>query len=186
MAESLPLFVISAPSGGGKTTVIESIQSNPRLTYAISATTRAPRKGETEGKEYYFISKEAFLKKIKENAFIEWAEVHGHYYGTLWSEIQRAEHEKKSLILDLDVQGGIHLKQQKNEAILIFLMPPSMKELESRLRNRKTDSESIIETRLKNAKTEIEAAVYYDYQIINQRLEETIEAVQTIINKTLL
>ena len=186
MAEQpLPLFVISAPSGGGKTTVIESIKSDSHLTYAVSVTTRAPRNGETEGKEYYFISKEAFLEKIDKNAFIEWAEVHGQYYGTLWSELNRAERERKSLILDLDVQGGINLKKRKKEAVLIFLMPPSMEVLELRLRNRKTDSEATIRTRLKNARKEIEAAVGYDYQIINQQLDETIQAVQTVINKYL-
>ena len=178
------LFVISSPSGGGKNTVIDALlKRDTDLRYAVSATTRPPRKGEKDGVDYFFWDEERFRRKVEEGAFVEWAEVYGYYYGTLREQVDRHLKEGKHVLLDLDVQGGLRLKQLMPEAVLIFLLPPSMEVLEERLRRRGTEDAEVLAKRLRIAREEMEVADAYDFQIINDRLEEAVDGLQAIIQK---
>lgn len=179
------LYVISSPSGGGKSTVIRMLRKeNPELYYSVSATTRPPRTNEKEGTDYYFLNEEEFKRKIASNEFIEWAQVHGYYYGTLKYPIVQCLNAGKKVLLDIDIQGGVQVKKIIPEAILIFLLPPSMKTLETRLRDRGTDSDEIILRRLKIAKDEMKYANRYNFQVINYRLEHTVKEIMAIIHNT--
>jgi len=176
------LFVLSSPSAGGKTTLIKAVMNNMRnLSYSVSATTRPPREGEKEGVDYFFLSDETFRKKVEEGAFIEWAEVHGYYYGTLRNQVEAYLKEGKKVLLDLDVQGGLNLKKIEPEAVLIFLLPPSLEVLKQRLMDRGTETEESMEKRLNLAVKEIKMADQYDFQIINDRLEDTLEELEAVI-----
>ncbi len=176
------LFVISSPSGGGKSTIISHLlDQEDNLYYSVSATTRKPRKGEKDGDDYHFITREEFEAKIKNNEFIEWAEVHNNLYGTLKSEIDKALEKGRNVILDIDVQGGESIKKIIPDSVLIFLMPPSIEVLENRLKKRGTESELSLKQRLKAAKHEIKYADKYDFQVINNKLEDTVNEVKTII-----
>jgi len=176
--------VFSAPSGGGKSTVIGALcEMDQSLEYSVSVTTRSPRSGEQEGIDYYYLSKDAFKKKILEDAFLEWAEVHGEFYGTLRNEIERRMSQGKIILLDIDVQGGLAVKRSIPEALLIFLYPPSWEVLESRLRNRGTETMETLRTRLEAARRETEVGRQYDFHVINQDIKETVLDVFTIINK---
>ena len=178
------LFVLSSPSGGGKTTVIkELMKKNLDLYYSVSATTRLPRKGEKEGIHYFYLDEDTFQRKIEEKAFIEWARVHGHYYGTLWSQVEQHLDAGRKVLLDTDVQGGLNLKKKRPDAVLIFLLPPSMKVLEARLSERGTESRDDLLKRLHGAQREIEIADAYDFQVINDELENTVQEITTIIKK---
>ncbi len=178
------VFVISSPSGGGKTTVIEALREKNRdLCYSVSATTRDPRPGEVNGRDYYFLKEDEFLRKIEENAFIEWARVHNFYYGTPRDQIEKYLGEGKKVILDIDVQGGLKIKEQIPDSVLIFLLPPSMDELRKRLIQRGTEEEEILRVRIENAKKEIDMADRYDYQVINDILDETVRELDSIINR---
>jgi guanylate kinase len=177
-------IVLSAPSGGGKSTVIRALcEMDASLKYSVSATTRAPRSGEIDGVDYHFIEREEFLQQIREDAFLEWAEVHGELYGTLRSEIERALSQGKIILLDIDVQGGLVVKEKVPEAVLIFLYPPSRAVLESRLRKRHTENEELLRIRLDAAQHEMEVGKQYDFQVINRDLKETVLDVFTIVNK---
>ena len=180
-------MVISAPSGGGKTTVIhEILKTNDDLfQYSISATTRKPRGHEQDGVDYYFISEDEFKKRIEAGEFIEWAQVHGHYYGTPKKPIDDAIASGKIIFLDIDVQGGLEVKKKYgDDALLIFIMPPSIEELEKRLRGRKTDSDEEIAKRLAAVPVEIEKSKYYDAVVVNNDLSETVQKVKDMIYKT--
>ncbi len=180
-------MVISAPSGGGKTTVIhEILKTNDDLfQYSISATTRKPRSHEQDGVDYYFISEDEFKKRIEAGEFIEWAQVHGHYYGTPKKPIDDAIASGKIIFLDIDVQGGLEVKKKYgDDALLIFIMPPSIEELEKRLRGRKTDSDEEIAKRLAAVPVEIEKSKYYDAVVVNNDLSETVQKVKDMIYKT--
>jgi len=175
--------VISSPSGGGKSTIIKSLlKHNNNLEYSVSMTTRQPREGELHGQAYWFTSKPEFESKIKENAFLEWAEVHGSYYGTLRETIDAELEAGRSVILDIDVQGGLAVKKKMPEAVMIFILPPSMAVLEQRLRDRNTESEDTLHIRLKNAVDEMAVADQYNYRVVNDRLETAIRDVQEIID----
>ncbi|MCK5145461.1 guanylate kinase [bacterium] len=177
------LFVISAPSGGGKSTIINSLlREYPELCYSISLTTRPPRGDEQHGREYYFTDTESFQKKIEEGAFLEWALVHGCYYGTLRESIFLELKKGRSIILDIDVQGGLQIKEKMPEAVLIFIKPPSLEVLEKRLRSRKTDSNEVIKMRLKNAIKEIAVADKYNFCIINDLLDVAVLKIKQIID----
>ena len=176
------LIVVSSPSGGGKSTVIQCIlDADPNMEYSVSVTSRPPRPGEVDGESYTFVSEETFQKWIEEDRFYEWAIVHNYHYGTRKDIIAEKLTRGRDVIMDLDFQGGLNMKRQSPAAVLVFLLPPNMEVLERRLRERKTDSEAVIVVRLKNAREEIEYASRYDYVLINNRLEETIDQVRDII-----
>jgi guanylate kinase len=176
------LLVISAPSGTGKTTLCNMLLKEfPNLEFSVSYTTRKPRKGEVNGKDYWFVDRETFEKMIKEGDFLEWAEVYGHLYGTSKSQVVRALNEGRDVLLDIDTQGALNVKKNFPEAVLIFILPPSLKELRRRLESRGTDDEETIERRLKVAKEEIKRALFYDYVVVNDVLEVAFENLKSII-----
>jgi guanylate kinase len=181
-AEKGNLFVISSPSGGGKSTVIRGLLKQcPELCYSVSATTRRPRRGERDGVDYFFMTAEEFQSRVRRGDFIEWAEVYGFYYGTLKEQIQACRDENRPVLLDLDVQGGLSVKAGMPEATLVFLLPPSLAVLESRLRKRGTESEEKIQARLAVAGRELELADRYDYQVVNETVSETVRNIYDII-----
>lgn len=180
------IVVISAPSGGGKSTVIREIMKSGdgRYAYSISTTTRAKRENEVDGRDYVFVSEDAFNKSIETGEFLEWAIVHGNYYGTSKKLVDAMLEDDKIILLDIDVQGGLEVKSHYREkALLIFVMPPSLEELEARLRNRKTDDEREIAKRLAAVPTEIECSSYYDHIVVNKVLSSTVDEVAGLIDK---
>ena len=170
-------IIFSAPSGSGKTTVVKHLMENMegKLSFSISATTRKPRPSETDGKEYYFLSEPDFKQKIKDGEFVEYEEVYqGIFYGTLQSEVQRIWDSEKTVIFDVDVKGGLSLKEKfENNALAIFLRPPSIDELITRLRGRSTEVEHELQQRIAKANYELTFEKSYDTVIINDILEET-------------
>ena len=184
------LIVISAPSGAGKTSIVHFLlKQNLDLSFSVSACNRDKREGETEGDDYYFLSTKDFKNRIKENAFLEWEEVYqGRYYGTLNSEVQRIWNQKKHIIFDIDVKGGINIKNKYKERCLsLFIMPPSVYELESRLLKRETESKLSLNMRLEKAKIEISFSKDFDKTIINDDFNEackkTLIAVKDFLRK---
>lgn len=177
------LIVISAPSGTGKTTIIERLLTYfPNLTYSISVATREKRKGEVEGKDYVFIDVEEFLRRVEREEFAEWAKVHGNYYGTPKELLQDLLTCGKDVLLDVDVQGGIQLKKgYGKEVVLIFIIPPSLEELENRLLNRKTESKETIKRRLREAEEELKYLSDYDYFVVNKEVSDTVKKICAII-----
>jgi guanylate kinase len=177
-------IIVSAPSGAGKTSVVRKLMSaGLGLEFSCSATSREPRPGETNGKEYFFLSAEDFRKKIRNNELFEWQEVYeGQFYGTLKSEVHRIWENGHHVLFDVDVQGGMNLKKgHPNISLAIFIMPPSIKELEKRLRLRSTDEESSIRKRLDKAEHEISFASSFDKVIINDKLDKAVkEAVDAV------
>lgn len=179
------LIIISAPSGTGKSTIIGNIIDDQRLKleFSVSATTRSPRTGETDGVSYYFLTVDDFKKRIEENAFAEYEEVYpGRYYGTLKSEIERINANGKNVILDVDVKGGINVKKlYGSHALSIFIQPPSVEVLRERLISRATDSIEEIEKRTSKAAYEMSHASQFDKVVINDVLDKAIEDVRTLI-----
>lgn len=176
------LFIISAPSGSGKTTIIRKLlKKNKNLHFSISCTTREKRKGEREGKDYYFINENKFKKMVKRDEFIEWAKVHNFYYGTKKNEVFSWIEKGKDVLLDIDTQGSFKIKKKYPDSIHIFLLPPSFKELEKRLKSRGDLDENQIKKRLKNAKIEIKRLKNYDYVVINDKVENALNALILII-----
>jgi guanylate kinase len=177
------LFVISGPSGAGKSTVTKMVREELNIPLAVSATTRKPRIGEIDKVDYYFLTQEEFENKIEENGFLEYANVHGNYYGTLKSEVEKKLDEGLNVILEIDVQGGEQIKNKFEEACLVFFKAPSEEELEKRLRGRETDSEEVIQVRLRNALKEMEYEDKYDEVIINNTIEQAVFDLKEIIQK---
>jgi guanylate kinase len=181
------VFIISAPSGSGKSTLVKRLmemdmaRAERRLQFSVSFTTREPREGEVEGEHYYFISAEEFERLREADELLEWAEVFGNYYGTSRAIRRKAEAAGKDLILDIDVQGAAQLKQRLNQAVSIFILPPSRQVLESRQRNRSSDSDEVIQRRLEEASTEIEEFGKYDFLLINANLDASFEQLRGII-----
>ena len=178
------LLVLSAPSGAGKTTLARKfLEKHPDFGVSVSYTTRKPRRGEKEGIHYYFTDPQTFQEMIARKEFVEWAHVHDDWYGTPLSEIQRLHGEGKGILFDIDIQGGVNIyKAYPDRTLLVFILPPSMEELERRLRNRKTDDEKTIEKRLKNAQKEISIARdKYDYFLVNDDLEEALKELEMIV-----
>ena len=171
------ILVLSGPSGAGKSTIISAASGQiGEYYFSISTTTREPRVGEVDGKDYFFVSKESFEEDIKAGNFLEYAQVHGNYYGTSLTPVNRALEEGKLVIFDIDVQGHRLVRAKMNDITTsAFITPPTLRELEKRLRTRCTDTEEVILNRLKNAKEEIEALNEYDFTIINDSLEEAAE-----------
>jgi guanylate kinase len=180
------LYVISAPSGSGKTTLIDEIRKLiPNLQFSISYTTRQPRGSEQNGREYFFINRETFEEMIRGEQFLEYAEVFGNYYGTAKRFLKEAQETGKDLVLDIDVQGEAQVKKRAPEAVSIFILPPSRDVLEKRLRNRSlaegVNSEQVIERRLRAATKEIENYRNYDYILVNDRLETSVDELKAIV-----
>ena len=175
------LIIVSGPSGSGKSTVTKIVKDKLNIPLSISATTRNPRDGEIDGKDYFFLSKEEFKNKIANDEFYEYAEVHGNYYGTLKKTVEENLDKGLNVILEIDVQGALIAKEKKKDAILVFFRTKDMEVLEKRLRDRKTDSEEVIQTRLKNAETELKYENKYNYTIINENLEDSIQELIDII-----
>ena len=156
------LIVVSGPSGSGKSTATKLVRDMLQIPLSISATTRSPRAGEIDGKDYFFLEKEDFEKRIANEEFYEYALVHGNYYGTLREEVESRINSGQNVILEIDVQGGIIVKEKNSEAILVFFKAPNMEVLAKRLEDRKTDTKDVIELRLANAKKELEYEKEYD------------------------
>jgi guanylate kinase len=180
------LFIISAPSGSGKTTLVDALrQYVPNLDFSISYTTRSPRGSEQQGREYHFISRGEFEEMIGKGEFLEHAEVFGNYYGTARSVLEDAARRGHDVLLDIDVQGERQVKSKMPDAVSIFVLPPSRTELESRLRKRSLSenvhSEEVIRRRLDTARKEIENYPNYDYILINDRLEQSVDELQAIV-----
>ncbi|HWN54927.1 MAG TPA: guanylate kinase [Methylomirabilota bacterium] len=176
------LIVVSAPSGAGKTTLCHEVrQLVPDLFYSVSYTTRAPRPGEVDGKDFHFVTDVEFLAMRDRDEFAEWAEVHGHRYGTPARALESALGRGLDVILDIDTHGARQLRQRYPEAVSIFIMAPSMKELEARLRERKSDAAVEIVRRLNRAREEISAWRQYDYLIINRDVKEAVDQLATVI-----
>lgn len=183
------LIVLSAPSGGGKSTIADQIlEESDDIVYSISFTTRNPRGDEQNGVDYFFVDEDEFKKRIGEGEFLEYAHVHSKWYGTSQKFIQKQLDNQKHVIMDIDVQGAEKIKKSNVDMISIFILPPNPQILESRLRNRGTDSDEEIQKRLNNAKAEINEIHNYDYLVINDSLEDAVNEVKAIIkaeeNKT--
>lgn len=176
------VYIISAPSGSGKSTLTnELLKLVPNLVFSISYTTRAPRGSEQNGKQYLFVPMEEFDRMVSEGEFLEHANVHGNCYGTARKFLREAGKSGHDLLLDIDVQGAAQVKKNLTDAISIFVLPPDRKTLEWRLRNRGEDSEDVIQRRLRDAGREIEEYDKYDYVLINDQLEKSIERLQAIV-----
>jgi guanylate kinase len=176
------VYIISAPSGSGKSTLVSEIrQVVAGLDFSISYTTRAPRGSEQNGREYFFVSRIEFEAMIAEDEFLEHANVFGNYYGTARRFLREAEEKALDLLLDIDVQGADQIKRKLPEAVSIFILPPDRKTLEQRLRRRSLDAKAVIDTRLITATQEIENYEKYDYILVNDRLEESVELLKAIL-----
>lgn len=176
------LFVISAPSGSGKTSLASSIiHQVPNLNFSISHTTREPRAGETDGVEYHFVGEVDFKKMIDEDAFLEWAAVYGNYYGTSRDFVELRRKSGCDVLLDIDVQGAREVKLQEPESTMIFVLPPSYQVLKKRLQKRGSDNSRVIESRLKFARKEIFCHEEYDYLVLNDDMDLAIDELKSII-----
>ena len=167
------LLVISGPSGVGKGTLLRTLFAEDRsFGFSVSATTRGPRPGEQDGVDYHFLTEERFAELVRENAFLEYAEVHGHHYGTLRTEVARRIEAGRNVVLDIDVQGALQVMASWPDCVSVFILPPSYAELRERLTGRHTETPEDVERRLRNARREIPMAERYQYQIVNDRAEE--------------
>jgi guanylate kinase len=185
MSKRGKLIVFSAPSGSGKTTIVRALLKRPELNlaFSISATSRPPRGQEVDGKDYYFLSQKEFEQNIRDGAFLEWEEVYpGQHYGTLLEEVNRLLEEGKNVVFDIDVIGGLNIKKQFNdEALALFVQPPSIEVLAQRLEQRGTDSSEKIHMRLEKARLELSQAPNFDHAVINESLDQAIEQAHELI-----
>ncbi|MBF0329050.1 MAG: guanylate kinase [Nitrospirae bacterium] len=176
------LFVISAPSGAGKTTLCQKLSELfPEIKHSVSYTTRKPREGEVDGVHYFFVEKQNFLGMIEKGEFLEWAEVHGNYYGTSREFVSSMVSSGTDLLLDIDVQGGREIRKYFPDSVLIFILPPSKEILRQRLEGRMSDAAEVIERRLKIASDEISGYKNYNYVIVNDSLEKAFDEFASII-----
>jgi len=176
------IIIVSAPSGAGKTSICDAvIKDDKNVIYSVSTTTRIPRKGEKDGREYFFTDQNQFKKSVAAGKFAEWARVHDNYYGTSKDTLTKALKRGKDVLLDIDVQGALQIKKQYKDALMIFIMTPTLGELRKRLVKRNKDSVETINKRIENAKKEIKYADRYDYLVLNDKLDKSIAAVKSII-----
>jgi guanylate kinase len=176
------VYIISAPSGSGKSTLVNELRKIvEHLEFSVSYTTRTPRGSEQNGREYYFVSRQEFEHMIFQNEFLEHADVFGNYYGTARCFLEKAKAAGNDLLLDIDVQGAAQIKKKLPEAVSIFILPPSRQALEARLRRRKEDSEEVIQRRLNAASKEIQNYPNYDYVLVNDQIEESIDQLKAIV-----
>lgn len=177
------LLVLSAPSGAGKTTLAHRLlKETPDAVFSISVTTRRPRGKEREGVDYHFVDVATFQQKIERGEFVEWAEVHSHFYGSLQSAVDQARALRSVAIFDIDVQGGQAIKRKHPDAVTVFVLPPSMEELERRLRDRQTDSDETIRRRMLAARSEMERGVAsYDYIVVNDDFERAYGELRSVV-----
>ena len=184
-SDTRKLIVFSAPSGSGKTTIVRHLLNDTDLplAFSISATTRKPRPGEVDGKDYYFLSVEAFKERIAKDAFVEWEEVYeGVLYGTLKTEIERIWNAHRAVIFDIDVEGGISIKQFfKEKALTVFVQPPSIEDLKNRLESRNTESQEQLEVRVNKASQELQKSTEFDTILINDQLEKALKEAEQIV-----
>ncbi|RMG71001.1 MAG: guanylate kinase, partial [Nitrospirae bacterium] len=175
-------FIVSAPSGAGKTTLCRMLtQRLKAIEHSVSYTTRKPRPGEVDGRDYYFVDEKHFMELVHKGEFIEWAEVHGNLYGTSKTKLTERIQKGIDVILDIDTQGARQIREKEIDATFVFVLPPSMEVLRERLQNRRSDSEEVIRRRLAKAVEEIADYKYYDYVIINDKLDEAFEELKAIV-----
>ena len=175
------LLVISAPSGTGKSTLIKRLREEfSRLAFSVSYTTRAPRAGEQNGREYHFVAREEFFRLREAGELAEWAEVHGNYYGTSRPAVQQVLDQGLDVLFDIDVQGSRQLRRAFDQGAFVFLFPPSMDVLEQRLRGRGTEDEQSLGKRLANARQELEQADFFDYWIVNDDLDQAYQELRSV------
>jgi guanylate kinase len=176
------LYIVSAPSGAGKTTLLKRVMHYfPDIRFSISYTTRPPRSGERDGEDYHFISPQQFQQMVEKEAFAEWAEVLGNRYGTALDSIRESRSQGVDLILDIDSQGARQIEERFNGGVFIFILPPSLEVLKQRLKARKVDRQQVIQFRVAQARNEMKQARWYDYIIVNDRIEEAAEQLKSII-----
>ena len=176
------IIVISAPSGAGKSTLIRRLMDSlSGLKFSVSTTTRSRRRGEKDGRDYVFVSRQRFKRMIAASQFVEWADVFGHLYGTSWKQLRAAQEAGFDMVLDIDVQGHRQVRMQLPEAVSIFILPPSFRELERRLRHRQSDSSEVIARRLSEARKEIRHWPEYDYLVVNDRLAKATRALRAVV-----
>ncbi|MEW6666508.1 MAG: guanylate kinase [Thermodesulfobacteriota bacterium] len=176
------LYVISGPSGVGKSTIIRRVMKGvDNLGYSVSHTTRKPRGNEVDGKEYHFVTRETFMKMIRDGDLLEWAEVYGDLYGTSFSSLRVRTGQGTDLVLDVDPQGALNIRKSFGDCVLVFILPPSLDVLEKRLRDRGTDSEDALRGRIAEALREIQECLRYDYLVFNVDLSQAVETVKSII-----
>jgi guanylate kinase len=176
------LIVVSAPSGAGKSTLVHRLLAAvPSLRFSISYTTRPRRRGERHGRDYFFVTRPKFERMIAKGEFVEWADVFGHLYGTSWRELRKAQEAGQDTLLDIDVQGHRQVKRRFPEAVSVFVLPPSYRELDRRLRHRHADSPEVIARRLRGARREISRWREYDYLIVNDRLPDAAAALRAVV-----
>ncbi len=176
------LVVISAPSGGGKGTILKELFArDPNLRLSVSATTRSPRPGEENGEQYYFLSRQEFQDLIDQGEMLEHAEYVGNFYGTPRGPVQKWTEAGRDVVLEIEVQGGAQVKKLMPECVSIFILPPSMKVLEERLRGRGTEDDATVAKRLETARREIPHAKEYDYVVYNDQVENAVEKIQAIL-----
>jgi guanylate kinase len=181
MHEKGILIVLSGPSGAGKGTICKALLQKGNYWLSVSATTRKPRVGEVEGKNYYFIEKEDFLDRVEKGDFLEYAEVYGNYYGTPKSKVIEALDTGKDVILEIDIQGALKVKEAYSGGVFIFILPPSMEELKQRIINRGSETPESLMTRFKSAYQEINYVSKYNYAVVNDTVEEAVKKIESII-----
>jgi guanylate kinase len=182
--DELLLLILSSPSGAGKTTLTRMLLDRcPELRFSVSHTTRKPRVGEVDGRDYHFVDRAQFLELVGRNAFLEWAEVHGNLYGTSVAEIDRARAIRgcTGMLFDIDYQGARQIKSKVSDVVTAFILPPSMKELERRLRGRASETEEVVQARFQVAKLEIAHYALFDYIVVNEDVNQAFDELRSIV-----